>query len=505
VGSRYGRTLVIILSIMALASLPAQAQIVSIQGPGIPPEGPLQVVVNPPDGFEEVEYEYTNLTSAAALIQPALTCPPATVKAEIEDTPFILGPSPGPDSSRRVKARFADLPGGAAAGQMIQCQINGAGMNVRIAVIIVPAPLLPKLGGTAGMTISLIPSSPVGQTEPNKISDVSVGLAYSLSLTFTLSDLTMTSLTALSFTGIDSETLRFSSTIGGLSMTGSLVFAVPFNSAGTRLGPITFVSKQITTTLTFSGLTFSNTFTYQDIAFPHAPSDPPQFQVTDVLTISGVATQGFFFSASTTFRIPPGGILQPVSESLTLANVKIAGVTNFFSAQIVFTGASAGLASLILFSSATLNPFNLTINNFVTFGPDLVPILDILSVAFQIGDFSTTATFSILPGVTGAFNVHTISLQNSLTLDRFNVTDSVILCVDTICIVPILQHTILLSALFEDLSFSSSTQFSGDLFREFSQEVLTFSLVLAQFTLSSTTTLGPDRLISQVFSFSIQF
>lgn len=348
-----------ILSIVAFLivfffSLTAAAQVV-VTGPGIPPQPPVQVIVNPPAGTVSPVYTFANTSSTPINVTPTLSCPSNTVSFEIDSTPFTLAPG----QSKQVAAFVADLPGGAGAGAVASCSIDS---TVIIIHIIAPPPARSLLK----IDLSLSPLSVSKET-----TSLLFDLETNLDLNIAIGDLTFRSDTGVGITGVEFQVFEFSAQLGDVFLISQYVFGTPFalppidNDGDGRLnedplgdangdgcpgvcgvdddgdtltdegnpsdddedglvdedlaeprraiGPLLLAKKRVTATLTISGLTIENLAILEDVNFP----DPDTSTLTsyqasdqffafgDMIQVSGQTAGGVSFVFITGISVDP--------------------------------------------------------------------------------------------------------------------------------------------------------------------------------------------------------
>ena len=289
-------SITVVLLTILFFSLTAAAQVV-ITGPGIPPEPPLRLIVNPPSGAVSVIYTFRNTNSTPINVMPILSCPPNTVSFEIDSTPFTLAAG----ESKQVAAFFADLPGEAEAGATVSCMINS---TVIIINIIAPPPTRSLLK----TDISLRP-----QTTSQEKVPFDIDFEMNLDLNLDINGFLIRSDTGLGVTGTEFQIFELQFTIGQVSFSDQFVFATPFNMNGEAIGPLLFVKKRVATTLTINGLTIENLAIFEDVNFP----DPDTSALTsyeaadqffafgDILRVSGLTPGGVSFAFITGINADP--------------------------------------------------------------------------------------------------------------------------------------------------------------------------------------------------------
>lgn len=420
--------IIVALAITFFVSVTAKAQVM-ITGPGIPPQPPVRVVVNPPNGAVSPIYTFTNTGSTPINVMPTLSCPSNTVSFEIDSTPFTLAPG----QSRQVVAFFADLPGGAEAGASVSCSTNS---TVIIINIIAP----PSARSLLKIDISLRP-----QNTSREHVQFDIDFETNLDLNIDINGLLVRSDTGMGVTGTEFQVFELAARLGDVSLLSQFVFGTPFaspridNDGDTRInedplgdangdgcpgvcgvdddadtlidegnpsdddedglvdedlaeppmaiGPLLFVKKRVTATLTISGITIENLALFEDANFPDPDTSTlTSYQVSDqlfafgnVLRVSALTAGGTSFAFITGInadpqqtnkikkRFFPGKVQRNEKLSFTVEKIKIE--------SLILGG--------IIFGSETV------------FRPN-VPLLQILTMRFSVADLATvTAVISL--------------------------------------------------------------------------------------------------------------
>ncbi len=264
-----------------------------ISGPGISPAPPLRLNSNPPDGPQTVLYTLENDGAAGITMMPNLQCPADTVKA----FPLILSSEIPAHSSRLLEIRFADRPGGPAAGDTVECFLTTNSTGVAIFIRLVTPAAQPPLGSLS-LSASMSP-----QTSSQEASFIESDIEANLKLNLTLGGVTLGGDLGWGFTGPEFAIFNLSTFLGIFDIFDQFVFAAPFDVNGVSLagGALSFVKKRVRLRFDLLGLKVDNLAILENSKFtnPFANNaqaldavQTPAYRFGDILQLNGQTASG---------------------------------------------------------------------------------------------------------------------------------------------------------------------------------------------------------------------
>lgn len=286
------RTVVVAACFLFYAAASAQAEIV-IQGRGIPPQIPVRVIVNPPDGPRSAIYTLENTGTSAVMVLPSVECPEGTVQATVIELAIEIPAG----EARQVEVRFADLEGGAGVGELVECTFSANTTEATVFVRIV-APRVPPSIGSLALEATLLPLNNLEELTPFLID-----LQANLRLALTWSGLTLHSDLGLGTTGFEFALFTFETALGTFDLESQFAFAAPFDAEGHALagGALSFVKKRLSLRFNLFGLEVDNLAILENVKFKHPFADEaealdavqtPAYRFGDILQLSGRTATG---------------------------------------------------------------------------------------------------------------------------------------------------------------------------------------------------------------------
>ena len=267
----------------------------TVEGPGIEPAPPVKTIVNPPGsvlGTATAEYRFTNQGSLPIDVFPFLECPPETIEAEIDTTPFTLAPNASAD----VEASFADLRGGTSIGDQVVCSLDGG--TLEFFDIVVEIVGVRPLEATFTTTLGIEP-----QTVSREIAPLKFDFEENLKVQALLGGLVANLDVGVGLTGLEFSILSLGIPLGPFSIKNDIVFATPFNQSKRVIGPNQFVSNRMNISWKRPAFSLDALLLLEDANFP----DPTTSELTSYPNPGNPdEEQAFGFGAIFTLDVNPG-------------------------------------------------------------------------------------------------------------------------------------------------------------------------------------------------------
>jgi hypothetical protein len=344
------------LAVIFLSSAVVSAQAGSngpIFGPGISPQIPVRVTEAPPGGERDLNYVFTNNTAAPVSQFPLLQCPPNTLELSIESPPFSLAAG----ESRAIQMTVADLPGGAASGDTVVCNIG----DQLILFEVVEAPLIVEIPGlqqgliisdlTIANMVNLLPRSTSSEIEL-----FDIDFQNNLILDATIDSITFRLDLGFGITGHEFSIASLSADLGVVSISNLIAFGTPFDPTSMVLlgGPKVFVTNRTGIEIRIGGVSIEGLFIYENTKWTHPflnaadaldAIQTPDYKFGALLSIEGETPSGIRLSGRAGFCADPNQVKQIkkrsfftaacdddpankfVFESLSVSNITVAGFT----------------------------------------------------------------------------------------------------------------------------------------------------------------------------------
>ncbi len=346
------------------------------------------------------------------------------------------------------------------------------------------------ISGSWGARSLLMPPTSL----PFKVSDTELCLDTSLNLTTTFSGVSLNSRMSWSLIGLEREFVSLKTTIGALTVGGTLIFSrniIEANSDGQivqispnpggligaylpyvpsytdPITPLTTLCRQLAPTLqsdpvifrkkiaevslNVAGFKLGSTFIFANLGTA-AASD---FQVGTVFGASGQTVSGIEFESLTYLgmrnrdgyefecfgqchederffqgRVVPGFRFE--MERIQIKKLVLAGVNLDILAIFNFNASEGplGVDKITLTSSAELKPLSLVLTDILTIGHSLQLAAHTLITTLSIGEGYLTAVFTDIDDPTNDAGFEFQTFIASFTLGDWNVTSTLYLCAD---------------------------------------------------------------------------
>ncbi len=307
----------------------------------------------------------------------------------------------------------------------------------------------------------------------------------------------------------------------------NLGLAYAFDNARALDGPLYFMKKAVELNLNIAGLVLGIRGLFANVGSGMTPS----FASGLVLSLEGQTVSGITVRAETWFGARQGlecfaeckpnqrvygGI--PVTsftvqeEKLFIRNLTVAGITHNIRAEFQFflgDNFGPGLTYFEWNQRFRVTPLNLSINNTMRFGGDLVPRFDFLITSFKAGDLTVTAVLYFYIASTGNFEAQLAEFVVSFDPPGVTVTSDLVLCSDGLfagfCSGGVLEHDIYLSAAVGNFTFDARFIFFG-LINNFAEVWFDVTYQLAPgVTMANSYVIDADALVAFSFSFTWKF